>query len=89
MTFYSLIWQCHARNYSKLEIVILTHGASSHQVDHEDSPALSGEQSCMDHLYWNTIHLERDSESKPAFNQTLQDSHLTDKNTSFSGLPEC
>ena len=53
-------------NYSKLETVILTHGASSHQVDHEDSPALSGEQRCMDHLYWNTIHLETDSESKPA-----------------------
>lgn len=53
-------------NYSELEIAILTHGASSHQVDHEDRPALSGEQRCVDRLYWNTIHLETDSESKPA-----------------------
>lgn len=56
---------------AKLEIAILTHGASSHQVDHEDSPGLSGEQSCMDHLYWNTIHLETNSESKPALDQAF------------------
>lgn len=55
-------------------IVILTQGAGSHQVDHEDNPALSGEQSSMDHLYWNTIHLERDAHQnmlhiiKPEFN---------------------
>lgn len=46
-------------SYRRLEI--LTHGASSHKVDHEDNPALPGEQSGMDQLYWNTIHLERDS----------------------------
>ena len=45
----------------KVGFLILTHGASSHQVDHEDDPVLSGEQCCVDHLYWNTIHLERHS----------------------------
>lgn len=39
--------------------LILTHRASSQQIDHKDNPALPREQDCMDHLYWNAIHLEK------------------------------
>lgn len=41
----------------KSAILILAHGAGCLQVHFNNDPALSGEQYCMDHLYWNTIHL--------------------------------
>lgn len=41
--------------------MLLTHGASSNQVYHEDKPTPPEEHHCMDHLHWNAAHLYRNS----------------------------